>query len=60
MFLRTWRYLREPVNSLSHFAGVILSLVGLVVLSVSSSGEPWRLASFGVYGGCATLLYTSS
>ena len=57
---KTLRHLREPVNSLSHFAGIILSLVGLVVLTVSSAGEPWRLLSFAVYGGCATLLYTAS
>ena len=60
MFPKPWHYLREPVNSLSHFVGIILSLVGLVVLTVSSAGEPWRVLSFAVYGGCATLLYTAS
>lgn len=53
-------YLREPVNSLSHFAGIILSLVGLIVLTVYSAGEPWRLTSFMIYGVCSISLYTSS
>ncbi len=54
------RYLREPLNSLSHFAGVLLSLVGLVVLLVLSRGEPWRTVSFTIYGGSTVLLYTAS
>jgi predicted membrane channel-forming protein YqfA (hemolysin III family) len=45
-FVTLQRYLREPVNSLSHFVGIVLSLVGLGVLIVSSAGEPWRLTSF--------------
>lgn len=54
------RYLREPVNSLSHFAGIVLSLVGLVILMVFSAGEPWRLISFVIYGVSSILLYTAS
>lgn len=54
------RYLREPVNSLSHFAGILLSLVGLIVLIIASAGEPWRLTSFVIYGLSSIFLYTSS
>jgi hemolysin III len=54
------RYLREPVNSLSHFAGVLLSIAALVVLLLLSEGEPWRLTSFSVYGASAILLYSAS
>ncbi len=54
------RYLREPVNSLSHFVGIILSLVGLIVLLIFSAGEPWRLTSFAIYGLSSIFLYTSS
>jgi hemolysin III len=54
------RYLREPVNSLSHFVGIVLSIVGLVVLMVFSAGEPWRLASFIIYGLSSIFLYTAS
>lgn len=54
------RYLREPVNSLSHFVGVVLSLIGLVALLIFSAGEPWRLTSFTIYGLSSTFLYTAS
>lgn len=54
------RFLREPVNSLTHFAGVLLSVAGLVTLIVLSAGEPWRTVSFAVYGGALILLYTAS
>lgn len=54
------RYLREPVNSLTHFAGILLSVAGLVALIVLSAGEPWRTVSFAVYGGALILLYTAS
>lgn len=60
LFVTLQRYLREPVNSLSHFVGIILSLIGLSVLMLSSAGEPWRLTSFAIYGVSSVLLYTSS
>jgi len=59
-FRRLSRYLREPVNSLTHFVGILLSIVGLVVLVVLSEGEPWRTVSFAVYGATLILLYTAS
>ena len=54
------RYLREPVNSLTHFVGILLSVAGLVALIVLSAGEPWRTVSFAIYGGALVLLYTAS
>lgn len=54
------RYLREPVNSLTHFAGILLSIAGLIVLLLLSAGEPWRTVSFAIYGGALILLYTAS
>ena len=54
------RYLREPVNGLTHFAGILLSIAGLITLLVLSDGEPWRTASFAVYGATLILLYTAS
>lgn len=54
------RYLKEPVNSLTHLAGALLSVVGLVVLVVLSAGEPWRMTSFAIYGATSILLYTAS
>ena len=54
------RYLREPVNSLTHAFGVVLSAVGLIVLLALSEGEPWRMVSFTVYGISLIVLYTAS
>jgi hemolysin III len=54
------RYFREPVNSLTHLVGALLSLVGLVVLLVLAAGEPWRTVSFAIYGTTLVLLYTAS
>lgn len=55
-----YRYLREPVNSLTHFAGILLSVAGLVALITLSAGETWRTVSFAIYGGALILLYTAS
>ena len=54
------RYLREPVNSLTHFVGILLSIAGLVALLYLSAGEPWRTVSFAIYGGALIMLYTAS
>ena len=54
------RLLREPVNSLTHFAGIVFGVVALVVLLVLSNGEPWRTTSFAIYGSSLILLYTAS
>ena len=55
-----FKIFREPVNSLTHFAGVLLSIAGLVVLVVLSNGEPWRVTSFAIYGASMIVLYTAS
>jgi hemolysin III len=51
---------REPFNGLSHFAGAVLSLVGLLVLVLCSYHKPWHLAGFLIYGSSLVLLYTAS
>ena len=55
-----YRHLREPVNSLTHLVGVLLSLGGLVALLALSKGEFWRTVSFGIYGVSLVTLYTAS
>lgn len=55
-----FRLLREPVNSLTHFAGAVLSIVGLIALLILSNGEPWRTTSFAIYGASLVLLYSAS
>jgi hemolysin III len=54
------RFLREPFNSISHFVGILLSIVGLVLLLVLSNGEPYRTTSFAIYGSSLIILYTAS
>jgi hemolysin III len=54
------RVLREPVNSLTHLAGALLSVAGTVVLVGLSRGEPWRVASFAVFGLSSVALFTAS
>ena len=55
-----YRFLREPVNSLTHFIGILLSIAGLIVLVTLSAGEPFRTVSFAVYGASLVILYTAS
>jgi hemolysin III len=57
--IRPW-YIREPISGFSHLAGVLLSIIGLIVLLVLSAGDPWRTTSFAVYGVTLILLYTAS
>ncbi|MGL4609125.1 MAG: PAQR family membrane homeostasis protein TrhA [Trueperaceae bacterium] len=54
------RFLREPFNSISHFIGILLSILGLVLLVVLSNGEPYRTTSFAIYGSSLIILYTAS
>ena len=51
---------REPFNGLSHLAGVLLSLAGLLFLVAASIGKPWHLTGFAIYGTSLVLLYTAS
>jgi hemolysin III len=52
--------LKDPFSGLSHAAGALLAVVGLVVLIIESQGDPLRVSSFAVYGGTLVLLYVAS
>lgn len=52
--------LREPINAITHFVGILLSIAGLVVLLILAEGEPWRTVSVLVYGFSLILLFTAS
>jgi len=52
--------IREPFNGLSHLAGALLSIAGLVVLLVFSNGKPWHTTAFSIYGASLIILYTAS
>ncbi len=42
--------LREPVNSLTHWAGAILALAGLIVLLIVGWSTPAKIVSLLIYG----------
>jgi hemolysin III len=51
---------REPFNGLSHGAGALLSVVGLLLLVALSWGKPWHLTGFAIYGTSLVVLYLAS
>src|SRR5712692_4726002 len=52
----------ELANSLTHGAGLILSIAGFMVLLVLAAvrGSAWRIVSCAVYGSTLICLYTAS
>lgn len=54
--------IREPVSSLTHVGGAVLSFFGLILLVYQGiiSGENTRLVAGSVFGLSMVLLYTSS
>jgi len=55
-------YHGERFNSISHLIGAALALAGLAVLVVFAAlqGDPWKIASFSIYGASLFMLYTLS
>jgi hemolysin III len=52
--------LREPVNSLTHWGGALLALVGLIVLLIVGWGTPLKIISLLVYGISLIFLFSAS
>jgi channel protein, hemolysin III family len=52
--------LREPVNSLTHWGGALLSVIGLIVLLVVGWGAPARVISLFIYGVSLIVLFSAS
>ena len=52
--------LREPVNSLTHWAGAILALAGLVALLIVGWGMPLKVVSLVIYGVSLIFLFSAS
>jgi hemolysin III len=52
--------LREPVNSLTHWAGALLALIGVIVLLVIGWGAPAKVLSLLVYGVSLIFLFLAS
>lgn len=54
--------LREPMNGLTHFVGILFGIAALTLLvkGTLSPIQPWHLAGFTVFGVGMVLLYTAS
>ncbi|WP_052384113.1 PAQR family membrane homeostasis protein TrhA [Litchfieldella xinjiangensis] len=54
----------EALHSISHAIGAVLSLVGMILLivlaSLATHTDPWKIASISLYGLSLVLLYTAS
>ena len=57
---RIARWIKEPFAGLSHLVGAALSIAGLVVLLVVTSGRPWHVTGVAIYGASLILLYVAS
>ena len=51
---------REPVNSLTHWAGAVLALVGLITLLIIGWGTPLKVISLIIYGVSLIFLFSAS
>lgn len=56
------KYIREPVNGLTHGIGAILAIVGLVVLLYRAhlAASISHMVAFSIFGASMVLLYTAS
>lgn len=52
----------EPMSSLTHLVGALLSVAGLVLLVVFAAlrADAWHVVAFSVFGAALILLYTAS
>ncbi len=53
---------KDPISSLTHFIGAIMSIVGLVLLIYNSvfKATTWHIVTFSIFGASLILLYTAS
>jgi hemolysin III len=54
------KHFREPVNSLTHWVGAILALIGLVALLLVGWGTPAKVISLVIYGASLIFLFSAS
>lgn len=53
-------YFKDPWSALTHFAGFLAAVVGMVALVVLSTHDPVKQAGMALYGGSLALLFASS
>lgn len=54
------KYIREPVNSLTHWAGALLGLVGLIALLIVGWSTPGKIISLTIYGLSLVAMFSAS
>lgn len=54
------KYIREPVNSLTHWVGALLALIGLITLLLVGWGTPAKVISLVIYGTSLIFLFSAS
>ncbi len=52
--------LREPVNSLTHWGGAVLALIGLVALLIVGWSTPAKIISLVIYGISLIFMFSAS
>jgi len=55
-----FKNIREPVNSLTHWAGAVLAIIGLIALLTVSWGAPAKMISVTIYGASLIFLFSAS
>jgi hemolysin III len=55
-----FKKLREPVNSLTHWAGALLALAGLIALLIVGWDTPAKVVSLTVYGLSLIAMFSAS
>lgn len=55
-----FKKLREPVNSLTHWGGAVLALVGLIALLIVGWSTPAKIISLAIYGVSLIFLFSAS
>ncbi|MBV6396187.1 MAG: hypothetical protein HFACDABA_01780 [Anaerolineales bacterium] len=54
------KYIREPVNSLTHWAGAALGLIGLIALLIVGWDTPAKIISLTIYGVSLIAMFSAS
>jgi hemolysin III len=56
------KYIREPINGLTHGIGALLAVVGLVLLlyNAIAAGSVSKIVAYTIFGSSMVLLYASS
>jgi hemolysin III len=57
---RIAHWIKDPFCGLSHLIGAALSVAGLIVLLVVTTGRPWHVTGVAIYGASLILLYVAS